>query len=103
MPNIDLGSDPGFVNMTIEGTELRLDAWEVMDKFALFHETNKAKSDDAYGGLLTEFVTSFGFPPISRRMAQLFIEAMMGVVEEIKKKHSAAPASAASSTSTPGA
>jgi hypothetical protein len=99
--DIDLGEDDGFRNITIGNTTLSIDVFDANNKIVALYAAFKDKPDDAYGAELAKVIASLGYPPVSQRMGQLFVEAIWKCMDEIKKKPSAPDASAASTTSTP--
>lgn len=99
----DLGDlDDGMVGVTILGTKLMLDLWDVNNRLVAIHEKHKG-TPGAYLPDVAAFVQSLGFPAVSQRLAERFAAQIWAWTFDAKKKDAAELESRVSTASTPSA
>jgi hypothetical protein len=101
MNDIDLGDDDGFLRLTIAGVEQQLDLWQVHARIAAYHQQHKTAPDETYHEGLVGLIEDLGYPRVSHRLAQRFVQTILAAVTDQKKTPSAPADSPASTESTP--
>lgn len=85
--SIDLGEDIGFVSVSINGAECRVDVWECYSELTEMY-VQHATAPTGFRAAVANYLGQLGFPDVSHHMAEKFAANIFARVEAMKKKDS---------------